>query len=1288
VFICLLCATPALAQSTKTSLSGTVVDTDTGVIPGANIVVKNNATGVTNASVTNTRGVFSIPSLDPGTYTVTATLSGFKPVIMKDVVLAVGSPADIKITLTVGSVTEAVEVVSRTGLVQTQSTSVSATINATQIENLPLTSRNVLFGFVTMLPGVDTPGAPRDSKLFGLPEESINITINGINTNNNFQRDTDGFYSMVFPQLDAIEQVTVTGAAAGAESAAGGSVAIKFVTKSGTNRYALTPYYYLRHPAFNTNDYFSKLRGLPKTQIKLNQFGGSLGGPLKVPGLFDGSGKAFFFFNYEEFRQPTSTPLRTRQMLNERAQQGFLRYNVTSGGVTTVTEVNVLAVAAANNQVSTVNPTIGALLAQIRSLTDASVTKGFGVISDQGNVNLQQFDYKDPGNYVSHFPTTRLDFNLSPAHRLSGSYIWQEINRFPDIQNSSEATFPGLPNFGNYTSLRTVGSVELRSTLSTNFVNELTGGWQWSPGTFNSGVTAAMFDNQGGFSLGFPLGATSASRTTNPNTRHQTNIDLRDTVNWLKGNHSFSLGGGFTRVVQWNDSYTVAPSIGFGVQSVLDPADAMFTTANFPGASTDNLNNARALYAFLTGRVTAVNANARLNENTDRYEYNAPDIIRVYQDEYSAFLQDSWRIRPTLTINAGVAWVVQMPIKAGNNVYSTTDYAGFCGPYGIDANGRCKLFQVGGEQTGVTPAFVQYNADTKGYRTDLNNAAPNIGAAWRPNIQRGFLRRLFGDPEQATIRAGFSIGFNKTSMGAYTGLYGNNPGRSISANRNNTGSNFLLVGPGETWPVLFSDPSRLGPPAGIPERPAYPLLATTGSSLSIFDPDIQVPYTRSFSVGFQRALGRDMAVEVRYLGTRGEKLWTNENWNETNIIENGFLEEFKVAQANLRASVNQGLCAIPSTCTFAYRGPGTGTEPLPIYLAYLTGTPFSLSGDPARYTASLFTNTTFLGRFNQFQPDVFGSANTDLQTPARITNALTAGLPSNFFRMNPAIGTNSDNLTTSGGRSRYDSFVIDWRRRLSKGLHLNASFTKSWQWGEARDSLRFPRFFVRSTNNVPNAFKTTVAWELPIGRARRFGTNANKWLDGAIGGWSFNLTGRVQSGTQLTTTGAKLVGMTEEDLQREFRIRIVKDEVTGVTTVFNLPDDIILNTRRAFSTSATSATGYSTLGPPEGRYIAPAGSPECFQLYAGDCADRNIFVSGPIFSRFDISVKKKFPLRGRALVEFEVDVLNPFNAINFNPTFNPGSGSGIMQVSSAYQDVSGTYDPGGRLIQLVWRVRY
>jgi hypothetical protein len=228
-------------------------------------------------------------------------LSGFRTVVVTDVILIPGQPGAVKVTLEVGNLAETVEVKGGTELIQTQSVAVSSTINAEQIQNLPLSSRNAL-SFVTMLPGVDTAdGVSRNSTLFGLPEQSINITIDGINTQNNFQRSSDGFYSMVFPQLDAIEQVTVTGAAAGAESAGGGSTSIRFVTRSGTNSYKGTGYYYFRHPDLNTNYWFLEQAGLPKNQLKLNQFGGSLGGPIKIPGWFDGSGRSFFFFNYEEF---------------------------------------------------------------------------------------------------------------------------------------------------------------------------------------------------------------------------------------------------------------------------------------------------------------------------------------------------------------------------------------------------------------------------------------------------------------------------------------------------------------------------------------------------------------------------------------------------------------------------------------------------------------------------------------------------------------------------------------------------------------------------------------------------------------------------------------------------------------------------------------------------------------------------------------------------------------------------------------------------------------------------
>jgi hypothetical protein len=520
-------------------------------------------------------------------------------------------------------------------------------------------------------------------------------------------------------------------------------------------------------------------------------------------------------------------------------------------------------------------------------------------------------------------------------------------------------------------------------------------------------------------------------------------------------------------------------------------------------------------------------------------------------------------------------------------------------------------------------------------------------------------------------------------MGDFTGLYGNNPGRNYNANRNNsTGSNHLLVSPGETWPVLFRDSSRLGPPSGIPEGPSYPIVATTGSELALFDPVIEVPYTHSFSFGVQRAVTRDMAFEVRYVGTRGRKAWVDENWNELNVIENGFFEEFKLAQQNLRSHVNAG-CGTTGNpnCSFAYRGDGTGPNQLPILLAYLTGQPASNAGNPSVYTAATFTNTTLVGRLGMFEPQPFDMAE-DLETTARMANAIAAGLPSNFFRMNPAIGTNDATLTRSLGQSRYDSLVFELRRRLSRGLLATASYTRSWRWGQFQDSLHFNRQFVTSTNSVPHALKLTANWDLPVGRGKRYGTDFNPWLEGILGNWTFNLIGRVQAGRVLTVTGARLVGMSVDELQDMYKIRIQDND-----TVLMLPDDVILNTRRAYDTSSTSATGYGALGVPEGKYIAPASDGNCIQLYAGDCAARNIFLSGPIFTRFDMSWKKTFPFASRANFVLEIDVLNIFDNINFNPVFNPGSGD-IFRVTSAYTDISGTYDPGGRLGQIVWRVNF
>jgi hypothetical protein len=358
------------------------------------------------------------------------------------------------------------------------------------------------------------------------------------------------------------------------------------------------------------------------------------------------------------------------------------------------------------------------------------------------------------------------------------------------------------------------------------------------------------------------------------------------------------------------------------------------------------------------------------------------------------------------------------------------------------------------------PEFNELKKGTHGYRVDYKQFSPNIGVAWRPNVQSGFLRTILGDPEQATLRAGFSIGFNQPPVG--TGVYGNNPGRSINATRNNNGATYLLVGPGEPWPVLFTETARLGPPPGIDTlSPAYPILAVPGNSLNLYDPNLKSPYTKSYSVGLQRAVGQNMAVEVplrrhaesAQLGRRRlERLQHLRKRLPRRVQESAIQPARDGGAGPLR---QLGDRARSDTAD-----PGTGHS-APSDLSRL---PERIEGrqQSRAYTAASFTNTTFIGRLNMFQPSVSNAA-LDLQTTARLSNGLLAGFPSNFWRMNPTVGTGAANMTMSGGNpsggtnsgsdTKYDAFVVELRRRLSDGLLFSGSWTQAWRYAKVQNQF-------------------------------------------------------------------------------------------------------------------------------------------------------------------------------------------------------------------------------------------
>jgi hypothetical protein len=1005
----------------------------------------------------------------------------------------------------------------------------------------------------------------------------------------------------------------------------------------------------------------------------------------------DGRNKAFFFVHYEQLRFPNSFT-RTRTTLNPRALDGWFRYEFAGG----VREVNVLSLAAANGQIATVDPTVRSLLNSIQASTQTK-----GTVSQLADPLLMSYVWQSPGRLFEHQPTIRLDYNVTDNHRLSGSYqvIWAE--RSPDYLNAADARFPGAPNWRLFHSKRPLTSVSLRSAFGSNLVNELRGGITAKGGASyfgdNSSNGPQTFEDSGGFAIDFDanIGLTNWYTQLTPSWRAVPTYGIDDTVSWQKGKHSLNFGGSVLFSRGWESAQQMVPLINLRFDTVRDPAAFLFTSANFPGATSANLTDARELYSLLTGRVGSVASQAALDPTTNEYVELGARTRAGTINMYSVFAQDSWRMSPTLTVNGGLRWDVQLPFTATNDIMSTVTLADICGISGLGDGGlysKCDFSRSG--TGGKIPEYIQYTSGTRGYNTDWNNIAPSVSVAWRPNVEGGWLRALLGDPGQATIRGGYSVAYERQGLSIFTGQFGANPGSTIDLTRS-ADSGDPLVPPGESWPVLLSQTERLYT-ASFNPTPAFPIavLPNRGSNIDAFAPDIVIASARTWTVGFQRALSGNTAVEFRYVGTRGVDQWSELNWNGIrgeDLLANGFLDEFKLAMANLVANNGSGLSSRRGS--FAYFGPGTGTNPLPIYLSYLNGR--TDATNPAAYTggASTWTSSTLASRLVPSNPAPVTSA-ADLDgNSARRTNAIAAGLPRNFFVLNPDVG--SVNVYDSGAYSVYHSLQIELRRRMSRGLALNVNYQYAIEGGSSFDGFSFGRVMSPSSN-VRHAVKTQWDWSLPVGRGQRFGANLHPVVDGLLGGWSINGVGRIQS-RYIDFGNVNLVGMTKADLQAMYKHDIRTDPASGLPTVYMLPDDVILNTRRAWSISTTSPDGYSpSLGVPEGRYIAPPNSATCLQIRAGDCAPREIMINAPWFYRFDIGVTKRFPIHGNMNLEVRFDLLNIFDNINFDP-FEPSTtttsaayygAATFGRVDTAYQDPSNTFDPGGRLGQVMVRFNW
>ena len=1288
VIVISVCSLMGYGQGSLTSsLSGAVTDPTGAVVAGANITVKNNATGQEFQTISASNGTYTVPALGAGIYTVTVSAAGFKQALVKDIKIDAAIPATANVVLEVGATSDTVVIQGGGEVLQTQSASISTTITGRQITELPFTSRNAT-DLLLYLPGTTTPGRPRSSTFNGLPQGAINMTLDGVSIQDNGARNTDGFYTNIYPRTDAVEEVTLSTATPGAESGGEGAVQIKLVTRQGGNEYHGSLYEYHRNTALNANYWFNNrtLRPGPNDDpatfkagrdiLIVNQAGGRFGGPITLPKKifgpigFDGHDKAFFFVNYEQFRLATSVS-QTRTVLNPLALQGIFQYNTSSG----VRQVNLLTLAASKGAVSTLDPTVNKLLNDIKN----STANG-SPIQSATDPNLQTFSFgPSGGGEIRIFPTVRFDFNLSSKHHLEEIYINQSHHTLLDYLNGGAPAFPGFPNIGSQKSARFTNSLALRSTLASNIVNEARFGLTGGTVVFNGENSLADFTgpiaNQAGFNLGINAadGITTATVNTASNRRNSPTWTFDDSLNWTHGSHSFNLGGRFFQANYFATGTTFVPGITFGIDTSDIVASSIFNSTNgpinFPGSNATDVARAQGIYATLIGSITAINANAGLNETTGKYTYLNQNTVRARNREIGFYGQDSWRMRPNLTLNYGLRWEVQFPVTSLNNNLTNPTLAGL---YGVSGPGN--IFKPN-TLTGSPTQFFQFKEGDTAYKTDWNNLAPSFGFAWSPSWKSGLLSHLFGSSGQSVFRGGFSLAFNRDGINTLIGTISANPGGTITVNRNIATGNLVTNVGSDRLPVLLSQTSRLGPPT-FPDTPVYPITGAITNAATTYDPNLKTPYIMSWTFGFQREITKDMVIEARYVGNRALNFRQGFNVNELDLVESGFLNEFKLAQANLQANVAAGRGS-----TFRYFGAGTNTSPLPIILGYFSGVPAAQANDTTKYTSTNFTSSTFINPLAATNSAPATFVNSLIGSATFRGNATTAGLPVNLFLTNPGLQGGAT-FVGNGGHSYYDSGVIELRRRLSKGLLVQGSYTYAHGFEAATPSLRTGYYKRPSSIVITHAFKADWIYDLPLGRGHALFGNSGGVIGKLAEGWQFNGTARIQSGSPFNINDVRLVGMTLDDLRKAVKPRFD----SSAAGVYYLPQDIIDNTIKAFTLGGT----------PTGRYIAPASTSDCVEVYTGQCGFSTIVLYGPSFTRFDLSMIKKTKISERVNMEFRTEFLNAFNYANFsvgNPANSATTVGGLNnttfgQLTQSYRDISTTNDPGGRMIQFVLRLNF
>ena len=814
-----LTACGLLAQN-ATSLSGVATDSSGGILPNVAIEIINKQTDAHRTETSDGQGRYSFLQIVPGTYRLEAKLTGFRSVLLEEIVLQVNSPATVNLKFEVGSVSETVAVSSESVLVNTTDASIGNAIGEKPILELPFEARNPV-GLLALQPGVvyiaNGKDDYRSGSVNGGKSDQGNVTLDGVDVND--QQYRTAFTSVLRVTLDSVQEFRVTTSNFGADQGRSSGAQVSLVTKSGTNQLHASAFEFNRNTLTSANTFFNNAAGVPRTALIRNVYGGTMGGPIKKD-------KLFLFGSYEG-RRDASQAGGVRIVPNNLFRQGTFTYIKKDGSTGTLTPDQIAA--SADPLHIGPNQAILKYLQMFPAPNDSSVGDGL-------NTAGYRFNSGSPLRYNTYIARADYIFN-------SKNQIFFRGNLQNDHATTSIPQYPGQADASARLENAKGFAVGDTWVISTNLISNM-----------RYGLTRQSYDQTGVQSTAYVTlrSIDNLYPTTRPLSALIPTHNLADDFTWNKGAHTVAFGA--------NYRYTSAKRLNFANSF----SDGYINSSWLSGTGTNLLvpdAKNSTLYTRLMTDLLGI-----ISEGDAKYNYDATGavlpqgagIARKFIDKnFEMYLQDSWKVTRGLNVTAGLRVSLNPALHEANGIQTTTSV-----PLSDFFNQRGALADQGLPQSMVAP--VSFNLSNKPGGRPLypfqHDFSPRLGIAYSPQSSGGFLGKLFGGPGKSSIRAGAGIYYDafgqslirlvdSTALGFSTAL--TNP-----ANAN------ALTAPRFQGPtVLPAGLLQPAPPGGFPQT--APNIWAIASSL---DDKLKAPYTINLNFSFERELKGGLVLQAAYVG--------------------------------------------------------------------------------------------------------------------------------------------------------------------------------------------------------------------------------------------------------------------------------------------------------------------------------------------------------------------------------------------------------------------------------------